>query len=344
MSVYLPYLLLVSIFLGALYLFIQIKQKRRIRSIYLILLCIVTIKGVMVYAETDNGFDLSKALIPVEEIHSGGPAKDGIPAIDHPKFVTAKDADFLQPSDRILGLNLHNTAKAYPIKILNWHEIVNDRFNKQPVVITYCPLCGSGIAYSGLINGKPHDFGVSGLLYNSDVLLYDRQTESLWSQLKNQAISGPMKGKQLQPLVLSHTTWQDWKTQHPNTLVLDKKTGYQRDYDNNPYAGYKNSRQIYFPVKQTDERFHPKEQVLGLSINGKTRAYPFTELAKLSGELTDDLGGQSIVVKYDHQHQTGRIIDSQTRKEIPSQITFWFAWYAFHPETEVFLAAEKQDP
>lgn len=340
MSAYLPYLLSAAIFLGAVYVFIQVKRKQRVRFVYLILLGFAIIKGVMVYAETDNGFDLSSALIPVEEIHSGGPAKDGIPAIDHPNFVNAKEAIFLQSTDRVLGINIQNTAKAYPIKILNWHEIVNDKINNQPVVITYCPLCGSGIAYSGLINGKPYDFGVSGLLYNSDVLLYDRQTESLWSQLKNQAISGPMKGKRLEPLVLAHTTWQDWKTQHPNTLVLNTKTGFQRDYAKNPYAGYKNNRQIYFPVKQIDERFHPKEQILGIELNGQFKAYPFSELAKTKREITDTVAGQIITVRFNKQHQSGTILDTQTGKEIPSQITLWFAWYAFHPQTSVYLATK----
>lgn len=338
MSAYLPYLLSAAVFLGVIYVFIQVKRKHRVRFVYLIFLSISIIKGVMVYAETDNGFDLSNALIPVEEIYSGRPAKDGIPAIDRPNFIHAKDAKFLQPTDRILGINIHNTAKAYPIKILNWHEIVNDRISNQPIVITYCPLCGSGIAYSGLINDKQYDFGVSGLLYNSDVLLYDRQTESLWSQLKNQAISGPMKGKRLEPLVLGHTTWQDWKTRHPDTQVLNTKTGYQRDYDSNPYAGYKNNRQIYFPVKQTDDRFHPKEQILGIELNGQFKAYPFSELTKTKGEVTDTVGGKTITVKFNKQHQSGTIFDTQTGKEIPSQITFWFAWYAFHPDTDIFLA------
>ena len=341
MSAYLPYLLSAATLPGALYIYIQIKRKQRIRPVFLILLGFAIIKGVMVYAQTDTGFDLTNTLIPAEEIHSGGPAKDGIPAIDQPNFVSAKAAEFLQPADRVLGLNLHNTTKAYPIKILNWHEIVNDRFASQPVVVTYCPLCGSGVAYSGLIDGKHYDFGVSGLLYNSDVLLYDRQTQSLWSQLKNQAISGPMRGEQLHPLVLAHTSWQDWKTRHPDTLVLTTETGYQRDYDKNPYAGYEYSRQIFFPVKHTDERFHPKEQILGITLNGQFKAYPFSLLAKLEGDISDTFNDHKLTIRFDKQHQSAAAFDGQTGKEIAGQITFWFAWYAFHPDTQVFLAAEN---
>jgi len=339
MSASLPYLLSLAILLGVLYCYIQIKRNKRIRPVFLILLGIAIIKGVMVYAQTNNGFDLTDSLIPVEQIHAGGPAKDGIPAIDQPVFISANDAGFLQADDRILGLHIDSIAKAYPIKILNWHEIVNDQYADQPVIVTYCPLCGSGVAYSGLINGNRYDFGVSGLLYNSDVLLYDRQTESLWSQLKNQAISGLMRGTELQPLVLTHTTWQDWKNRHPGTLVLNTETGYQRDYDRDPYAGYKNSRQIFFPVEHTDERFHPKEQILGIALDGHFKAYPFSELAKLQGNLSDTFNGQQLTIKFNKQHQNAAAF-ADTGKEIPGQITFWFAWYAFHPDTAVFLAEE----
>lgn len=157
-----------------------------------------------------NGFDLNDALIEVDEIHHGGPAKDGIPAIDQPKFISAKEASYLSSDARILGLSLNGVSKAYPINILNYHEIVNDFLADQAVVITYCPLCGSGVGYSANINGKDTSFGVSGLLYNSDVLLYDRETESLWSQLLSQSISGVHKGTELEMLAINHTSWQAW--------------------------------------------------------------------------------------------------------------------------------------
>ena len=127
-----------------------------------------------------NGFSVTNALIPVDEIRSGGPPRDGIPAIDRPRFVTADAAGFLQASDRVLGITRNGVSKAYPVAILNWHEIVNDRIANEPIVITFCPLCGTGIAYLATTGDQVLDFGVSGLLYNSDMLLYDRQTESLW--------------------------------------------------------------------------------------------------------------------------------------------------------------------
>ncbi|MES9860025.1 MAG: DUF3179 domain-containing (seleno)protein, partial [Candidatus Thiodiazotropha sp. 4PDIVS1] len=136
-----------------------------------------------------NGFDLSSASIKVSEVLSGGPPRDGIPAIDQPEFVSSDEADFLTPDDRILGVVRNGVAKAYPISILNWHEIVNDVFDDEPVVITFCPLCGTGMAFEAMIDRQTLTFGVSGLLYNSDVLLYDRHSESLWSQIMKQSIS-----------------------------------------------------------------------------------------------------------------------------------------------------------
>ena len=143
-----------------------------------------------------SGWDYSKHSIPLKDIQSGGPPKDGIPAIDDPQFVSAAIADrtFLKNSDRVLTLVLGGKKKAYPIKILNWHEIVNDKLAGRSVVVTFCPLCGTGMVFSRNIAGREMDFGVSGLLYQSDVLLYDRQTESLWSQIKMQAVTGSMTG------------------------------------------------------------------------------------------------------------------------------------------------------
>ncbi|WP_373509099.1 DUF3179 domain-containing (seleno)protein [Thiocapsa sp.] len=142
-----------------------------------------------------NAFDLSGGLAPPDEIHVGGPPRDGIPALTDPAFVPAAQADFLAPDDRILGLTPGGEARAYPIAILNRHEIVNDGIGGRAVAVTYCPLCGTGVAFDALHTGRRVEFGVSGLLYNSDVLLYDRQTESLWSQIAKQAVTGPMKGQ-----------------------------------------------------------------------------------------------------------------------------------------------------
>lgn len=283
-----------------------------------------------------KGFDLSNALIPVNEIQNGGPPKDGIPAIDKPEFKKAS-AIQLDENTRVLGVKVNGIARAYPIPIMNYHEIVNDKFGDRPVVITYCPLCGSGIAFDSFIAGV-RTFGVSGLLYNSDVLLYDRQSESLWSQIMMQAVTGPMTGEKLQMIPTMNTSWGEWKRKYPGTSVLTENTGYQRDYSKNPYPGYEHSEQLYFPLEKEDSRFHPKETVIGIEIEGKFKAYPFSELAKLeNGQLEDQFQGQDLLINYHHDSQSATIFNKH-KKELPALTTFWFAWYAFHPETEVFLA------
>ncbi len=296
----------------------------------------------------NNGFDLSDALINSSEIHHGGPARDGIPAIDDPVFITAKQADFLSDDSRVLALEINGIAKAYPVNILNYHEIVNDTFvntlvnsshKTQAVVITYCPLCGSGVAYSARLNGNNTSFGVSGLLYNSDVLLYDRETNSLWSQLLSKAISGPMKGYEMEMLPLNHTTWKAWKKEHPDTLLLSEKTGFSRNYSQTPYGDYDKSKSLYFPVSPLNSDYHPKEYVIGLKISGKTKAYPFAELSKVESPYKDTFSGKELTIIFDAKNRTGKILD-KNKNEIPTVMSFWFAWMAFYPDSIIFKMLE----
>lgn len=281
-----------------------------------------------------NGFELSDALIPEDLIKHGGPPRDGIPSIDEPKFLSIKDAK-IKPDARVMGVVRNGIAKAYPILVMNWHEIVNDQFGDEPIAITYCPLCGTGMAFESTVDGKVLKFGVSGLLFNSDVLLYDRQTESLWSQLMVQSVAGPMKSRLLTPVVVAHTSFKDWQARHPNTLVLSSQTGHGRDYQRNPYAGYEDSKSIMFQVRHSSERFHPKELVMGAIRQGKQKAWPFSEMRKAGATIKDTLDGKPVTIEFDDENQTARLI-GEDGKEMPTVLSFWFAWYAFHPETEVF--------
>lgn len=284
-----------------------------------------------------HGFDLEGSLVPIDEIKLGGPPRDGIPAIDRPVFIERDDADFLSGEDRVLGLFHRGEARAYPLKIMDWHEVVNDHIAGDAIAVTYCPLCFTGIAFDAGSEG-PRTFGVSGLLYNSNVLLYDRETESLWSQLAMQAITGKEKGKRLTAIPLQHTTWAAWQEQHPDTKVLSLDTGFSRDYGRNPYTGYARSEEVYFPVSARSQRFHPKEQVLGLEIDGQFKAYPFTELAETgSRTIIDAVAGTEVTVQFDPDRRSAVAFD-EDGKELPGVTSFWFAWYAFNPNTEVFEA------
>ncbi|MDC9720809.1 MAG: DUF3179 domain-containing protein [Gammaproteobacteria bacterium] len=282
-----------------------------------------------------NGFNLDQSVLPVDEILRGGPPKDGIPAIDNPIFVSADKMDELHPNDMVLGITDGTHSKAYPIRILNWHEIVNDHLGDMPTLVTYCPLCGSGMIFERTFNDQVLDFGVSGLLYNSDVLLFDRQTDSLWSQIKKQAVTGAQIGLKFEALAVQHTSWERWKNNHPNTQVLSFDTGYSRRYSSNPYDGYEETRSTLFPVKFRSEGFHPKQRVIGIEINGQSKAWPLIELAKANQPVQDSVGGKEVIVHYHEDSQTAWINDSQG-EELPSVTLFWFAWAAFHDNTSVY--------
>ncbi len=289
-------------------------------------------------AQSKNGFDLAAALIPANEIHWGGVRRDGIPSIDNPKFVEAAAATFLGKKDRVLGVFRNGIAKAYPIRILDRHEVVNDRFGDEGVVVTYCPLCFSGMAFSIHADSVARTYGVSGLLYNSDVLLYDRQTGSLWSQIRSQAVSGPLKGTGMPAVVTAHTTWRDWLNRHPDTLVLSTDTGFRISYRSSPYKEYQRSDSLMFPVNNRSRDYRNKERVLGIDIDGVHKAYPFKELRKNDAASFDDsVGEHRVTIEWLEDEDFARALNEHGQ-EIPTVIVYWFAWYAFHPKTVVFQA------
>lgn len=320
-------------------------------SATLFLSFLMLFSGAVSIASTNgkNGFDLGNSLIEPNSILPGGPPRDGIPALDKPHFIPAEEVGFLQEDSRVLGLARSTgagiagsaaestTVKAYPVAILNWHEAVNDVVDGEPIVITYCPLCGTGVAFSANVNGTPLNFGISGLLYNSDVLLYDRQSESLWSQLLGKSISGKYAGTHLEQIPITHTTWQKWQEIHADTMVLSTNTGYERDYSRNPYGSYGTSRRLYFPVENTPANgLHPKETVLGISLGGIHKAYPFSLLEQQDKQsFEDSLGSKSVTILWDAAGHSARALDG-TGEELPTVQGFWFAWYAFHPDTKVF--------
>lgn len=282
-----------------------------------------------------NGFEMFNLLIPQREIYQGGPPRDGIPAINQPQFDLAAKTKDISDQDEVLGVYWNGIAKAYPIRIMDHHEIVNDLFGDKAVTVTYCPLCGSGIAFKANFDGKRQTFGVSGLLYNSDVLLYDYATESLWSQLLGKAVSGEQSGKTLDYLPTAYTTWGEWKKRYPESLVLNSNTGFNRDYNRKLYAGYEDREQLMFPVKHKSNKLPGKEKVIGIEIKGAYKAYPLSQLAKAPNPKEDLFNGKILKIYYDKEAKTARITDLQG-KELPAITLYWFAWYAFHPETELF--------
>ncbi len=290
-------------------------------------------------SQVKNGFDLSNSSIPSAEIKSGGPPKDGIPALTNPKLLPAKDAKYLIPNDRVIGLEINNEYRAYPIKILNYHEIVNDIIASEPVIVSYCPLCGSALVFSGRFGKKQLNFGVSGLLFNSDVLMYDRETNSLWSQLLMEAVTGEMKGTKVNFLPSEQTTWKDWQMRHPETMVLSSETGHMREYSRSPYTGYEDVPTLYFPVSERNDKIFAKALVLGVEINEKYKAYPFAELEKANHPIEDTLDDVTFTISYDSKNKSAHIENSS--EPLVDITMFWFAWYTFHPGTYVYKYDEN---
>ena len=242
--------------------------------------------------------DFSKHTLPYSEILSGGPPKDGIPAIDAPAFVTVAEADaWLAPNEPIIFFEANGDARAYPLQVFMWHEIVNDIVGDLPVTITFCPLCNTAIAFERTVAGRVLDFGTTGRLHYSNLIMYDRQTETWWQQATGEAIAGELTGTRLTFLPAAIVAWSDFKAAHPGGKVLSRETGYDRPYGRNPYAGYDdvNSPPFLYDGPETPGFLPPVARVLALDLNGEAKAYPYDVLQRVS-VVNDTVGGTGIVV------------------------------------------------
>src|SRR5262252_3905340 len=249
--------------------------------------------------------------VPLSERESGGPPKDGIPALDHPTFVGVAEANgWLKPIEPVIALTVGGQSRAYPLQILVWHEIVNDSVGGVPVTVTFCPLCYTAIAFDRRAADRVLDFGTTGKLRRSDLVMYDRQTESWWQQAVGQAVVGDLTGTQLTILPASIASWDAFRTAHAEGLVLSRDTGFNRSYGTNPYAGYDqpNTRPFLFDGS-LDGRLAPKEHVVTVSLGGDNVAYPYT-LLRQRHVVRDTVGGTPIVVFY--RPGTSSALDANT--------------------------------
>lgn len=327
-------------------------------------------------------------LVDLDAIVSGGPPPDGIPPIDSPRFERAGDIDWIEPSEPVLALRIGDEDRAYPVQVLIWHEIVNDTVDGIPVAVTYCPLCNSAVAYDRRNDGKVLSFGTSGKLYNSALVMYDRQTESLWSHFSGEAIVGRAVGTALTVHPLSTVAWGEWKSEHPDAWVLSRDTGHERDYGRNPYPGYDDvDTQPFLFDGPEDPRLSAKERVVGITVGDDAVAVR-TESLAASRVRNLELGGLPLVA----WHETGTasalddgsiaggrdvgttgvfeaaldgsrldftaaadgFVDRQTGSHwnvlgsadsgplagrrltpVAHVDTFWFAWAAFQPDTQI---------
>lgn len=218
--------------------------------------------------------------IPQREVFDGGPGKDGIPSLEMPSFVSAAEATFLDDEELVVGIQIQGEARAYPHMLLDWHEIANDVLGGSPLSINYCPLTGTGMAWSRMVDGNETTFGVSGLLYNSNLIPYDRSTDSHWSQILRSGVEGDLNGATAELYQVIETTWGTWKEMAPHTTVINLSTGFPRPYGTYPYGNYRDTEDLIFPVNNQSaiktDAFHPKDRMYGVPYGaGSVRVLTF---------------------------------------------------------------------
>jgi hypothetical protein len=243
--------------------------------------------------------DFSKHSVPLSEFQSGGPPRDGIPPVDEPKPTSQADAEeWLSEREPVLVVEVGDQVRAYPVQILVWHEIVNDSLGGRPIAVTYCPLCNSSLVFDRRVGDRTLTFGTTGNLRRSDLVMWDRQTESWWQQLSAEAVVGELTGTRLKVLPSQTLSWSDFKRIHPGGDVLSRDTGAQRDYGSTPYVGYdRPDTEPFLFDGETDDRLPPKERVVAIFTENETVVVPFSRLAR-EPVVQTEAGGRPVVVFY----------------------------------------------
>jgi len=302
--------------------------------------------------------------------------RDGIPSLSNPELLIVSQVDFLSDSELVIGLYDGINAFAFPHQILDWHEIINIRFSRTMVAITYCPLTGTGIGWPQEIENLATEFGVSGLLYNNNLIAFDRATQSNWSQISLKAVNGPLIGTEMPTFQLVETNWSTWKAMYPETLVVSTDTGWDRPYGLYPYGDFRtNNNNLFYPLSIDDPRLARKERVHGILMDGKAKVFRFSSFDVNNSLITDTFQQQDIIVVGNRSDfivsflatlpdgskpnlsaiNEGRAIitDDQGNKwdifgfpvsgplQMPLEATqsfmgYWFAWGAFYPEPVIY--------
>ena len=318
-----------------------------------------------------------KSIVPLDQIVGGGPPPDGIPSIDNPKFISVQEASkFLEDSELVLGLNINGDIRAYPLQILVWHEIVNDEIGSIPVAVTYCPLCFTNQVFNRSLDDGQEvvEFGTSGKLYNSNLVMYDRTSKSLWSQAMAEGIVGKYAGTKLERVPFDVAYWKEWKQLYPDSKILSRDTGSNRPYGVDPYGDYYTNSDVLFPISNRDDRLGLKEIVVGFENKGQYKAYKLQEIED-NKVINDQVNGKSITLfssypfmiraydpiaqgqtlEFTYNPKSKNFLDEQTGSEwnfegkaisgqmkgkqltrLPFDEGFWFEWVAFHPKTEIY--------
>jgi hypothetical protein len=259
----------------------------------------ISIQFEAVYSQHFPGLDTNfdKRSIDLNELIDGGPGKDGIPSIDNPKFISQEEAsEWLRSREPVIALEINGEARAYPIQILMWHEIANDVLGGVPVSVTFCPLCYSAIVFDRRLDGDVLEFGVSGLLRHSDMIMYDRTTESLWQQFSGEALVGDLTGETLTIIPSQLISFEQFRESYPDAEILSRNTGHRRNYGENPYAGYDDINNSPFLLrKNVPGEISPMEKVVGVRTENSVKGYTYSVTSK-NRVFHDTVGGEPIVI------------------------------------------------
>ena len=272
-------------------------------------------------------------LIPVEKVVDGGPGKDGIPAIDRPIFEPILSIDSIADDTRVILVQFRSEIRAYPHDVLNWHEIVNDgKTEDDPFCISYCPLTGTSVVWKVDTNLSRSSYGVSGLLYNSNLILYDRESDSRWSQMQERSIWGTRSGEPSERMQAIETLFSTARAMYPNAVAMTRETSYDRNYDVYPYDFYQTNEQLLFPVEPLDERVHRKRRVIGVQNDSGNKVYQIDGFATGIQTINDQVGDRPLIVIgssdfdiaaiYDRQLSDGTILNfSPIQDDLPRVMT-----------------------
>ncbi|MEW4923261.1 DUF3179 domain-containing protein [Algibacter sp. 2305UL17-15] len=326
--------------------------------------------------QNDIPNQFSEWLIPINQVKDGGPGKDGIPSIDNPQFTDASAASFLNDDDLVVGIVKGNIAKAYPHLVLDWHEVVNDEINGAFFTLNYCPLTGTAFAWESKTKDTRTTFGVSGLLYNANLIMYDRNTDSNWSQLRLECVNGELINDEPKLYSVVETDWKTWKSLYPNTQVLGTQTGFSRNYGNSPYGDYAtNNNRFIFRPEITNAALPSKERIYAIIDDGTSKVYQFSNFNggkaikdsfngndylivgneklmygfKLEGDYSNlmfeyGLDNNSEVIFKDNEGNKwsifGKVIEGpregETLTQVKSVMSYWFAIAAFYPNPGIY--------
>lgn len=275
--------------------------------------------------------------ISAEALQKGCYTVDCIPSIDQPKFISADEAsEWLKAEDMVFGIDLDGVQRAYPQKILNWHEIVNDKINDQAIVLTFSPLSGSALAFERKVDEVITEFGISGYLYNNNSLIYDRYEGNLWQQVSGEALSGPAaeRNEKLTSLPIISVSWEKWLAKHPQSEVLSRENGLDANYNISPYNNYESTDRIHYPVTNFNDDIPIKTAIYGIELNDQSKAYTLEALER-EGTIQDQIADTPIEISLEESGKVS-VKNLENGEEIQAIRLFWFAWFAFHPNTELY--------